>query len=195
MIKRQKSDPPLLEFEVGRARWRSIDADWKALLGKRDAMRVALSLARNPPDAEGDRGDVARRIAGEYAALVRKRPDHVARDLADLDYEIQLQQVNVIREREIWDACRWREANRLAIARQPRQRAAVEKTGKALELLSIAIAEECAIREEYSRASPEAISAFLPDCSFELASVGSLADWGSGASVWARRMKGLGLIQ
>jgi hypothetical protein len=196
MLARLKPDPPLGEFAAARERLRAVDTPFQALVEKRESARVGLSLSRNQRDAESDRCEAARRQAGDYFALARKRPDKVAAEIADLDYEIESQEPNVVREREIWNVAVRKEATLIAIGMQPRQRAAAEKIGRGLEMLSAGLDEESLVRQDFANASPDqSVSAYLPDCSMELASTGSLSDWGSGASVWARRLKGIGILK
>ena len=95
---------------------------------------------------------------------------------------------------ELWAAACRRETTLIASALQPRHRRAVKKMAKALEALSIAMTEEHETRAELHRTAPERESAHLPDCSHDL-NIGTLADWNSPASGWARRMRKLTILE
>jgi hypothetical protein len=186
---RLKPDPPQTE------NYPALNAK-RNLLARREALSIGLALARNQRDAESDRTAAARHIAGDCYPLARRRPDKVAAELREIDDELELLEPDLRRERELYEADRQRRANLKAIALQPRHRAAVVKIGKALELLSMALQEESDVRSEFAAGMSNdlAMNPHLLDASTELAAVGSLADWNSGASQWARRMQKIGIL-
>ncbi len=188
-----KPEPAAPSFETAAARWREIDAKHRALLDRREGMALAQSLTFN-----GDNTRTPQHLrdkAKPYLKLASRRPLKLDEQRADIADEIDEFTPVYQAAHENWQAARRRETNRLASEIQPRHQEAVSAIAKALEALSVAIDDEIATRTELAQVgAPEHESALLPDCSGDLL-VGSLADWNSPASAWAREMRKIGILR
>lgn len=190
-LKTAESGAP--DFETAKARFEKASAEFDA---KREAVENTKSALYWSKTSDGDRASIApairERVARAYpngvprrAKLVRQAED-AAEALEDATPGFEV-------ERELYAAAARRETAKIAQELQPRHRTAVQAIAKALEALSLAMAEETDIRVELAREAPEGKSAYLPNCSAYL-SFGSLADWNSPASQWARKMRELKII-
>jgi hypothetical protein len=78
---------------------------------------------------------------------------------------------------------------------QPKHRAAVKQLAAAVEALSAAITAEREVRDEMQASGLAANgSGYLSDCSSQLGT-GTLDEWSSRASAWARDMRRLGVLR
>jgi hypothetical protein len=179
--------PPI---ESGAAATATI-ADFNSKLELIRRREMAEALARNPDDADRDRGAAARRIAGDLRRLAERDYEAFSRETRRLKLELEdarpafaaaVDQTNMIRRQT---------SNSIAAGLQPRHRRAVADIGNALEALSRAILAERQIRDEFSRRAPEPTSRFLPDMS---PAIGTLAEWDSVPAQWARAARKNGFL-
>ena len=192
MMTKLKAEPTTPSLKAAEARWAEIDLKWRKMIEHRDGIRMAQSLSF---DRNNQR--VPQHLRDKAAPFMKqavRRPERLDEQLADVWDEIDDFDPEYQAERDIWNAARRRETTKLAGELQPRHRAAVEKIGEALSALSRAMEEEVEIHAELARTAPEAESALLPNCIVELV-IGTLADWNSPASEWARRMRKLGILE
>ena len=192
MLKQKIAEPPVPDFETVRARWTEFRDKDRDLIARHEGIKLALTFAKGGVD---DRAPQHLRDKAEpYLALAKRRPRVLANQLEDVVDEIEDFKPKLGVEHELWQAARRRETNRLAGEMQPRHRAAVKAMAKALEALSVAMTDETEIRAELARVAPERESAKLPNCSDGLR-VGTLADWNSPASEWARNVRKLKILE
>lgn len=193
-----KPDSPLDDvpdnFAAASIRWRAIDGARRALIKRRESLRMALNLAALGDDADSERAAIAREQAGEFLPLAKSFPRRVEVELEETDFKLAEGAVEHRRQRELFQAACDGETTRVAVALQPRHRAAVEGIAKAVEKLSEAIADERDVRDKLARTAPQASSPLLPDASSDLR-IGTLAEWATPASQWARRMRAIGILR
>ncbi len=187
-----KTKPTMVDFEAATARWAEVDAKRRALVERLDGMELALNYARNGVDKRVP--EAIRAKADPYFNLANGNPRKLAGEIDDVGYEIAENNTEYGAERELYQAAARRETARLAKELQPRHREAVQAIAGALESLSRALEQESDIRSELTQTAPEATSAYLPNCSGFLA-FGSLADWNSPASQWARQMRKMEILR
>ena len=132
--------------------------------------------------------------AKPFLKLASKRRPKLFDQLAEVEVAIEESNPIYHAECEAWAATCRRETTRIARELQRPHKRAVKAIAKAVEALSLAIADEIEIRAELSRTAPEPESAHLPDCSTDLR-VGTLVDWNSAASAWARKMRKLEILR
>ena len=166
-----KDESTAPSLESAEARWAKIHAKHCKMIEARDGMQMARSLYFDRNNKRVP--ERLRKIAAPFMKLAVRRPqkldeqlDDVADEIADFEPEYQA-------ERDLW--------------------AAVLKIGEALSALSLAMEEEAEIRSELASTAPETESALLPNCIAGLV-VGSLGDFNSPASDWARRMRKIGIL-
>lgn len=194
MPTQKKPNPRLVppSFKEAAARWAKADAKRTALVESHEGMELALNYARHGVDTRVPKEIRAK--AEPYAGLANGHPRKLAAEIDSVSYEIAENNETYGDEREKYQAAARVETARIAQALQPRHRVAVKAIAKALEDLSRALEAEADIRAELAHTAPEATSAYLPDCSSFL-SFGSLAAWDSPASVWAREMRRLKILE
>ena len=188
---------PDLPEDMDMAEAAEIIARNNQLLADLDSLETAISLAANPADAENPHS-VPQTIhdkAKKFKQLAERRPDVARQQLTELRYEIEDHLPFYYRAIEARLHHRRREADTIARELQPRQRAAVKKIAKALEALSIALIEEADVRHEFRQRSPHPDSAYLPDCTREIAMIGAVGEYGAPAQRWACRMRELGVLK
>ncbi len=186
-----KTEPTMPDFEAAEARWAEVDAKRRGLVERQDGMELALNYARNGVDKRVP--EAIRAKADPYNNLADRNPRKLAREIDDIAHEIADSNVEYGAVRERWQAASRRKTAQIAIKLQPRHREAVKAIAAALEALSSALEQESDIRSELTQTAPEATSAYLPNCSGFL-NFGSLADWNSPASQWARHMRKMGIL-
>ena len=186
-----EAETAMSDFDAAEARWKEVRDKDRELTERHEAMRLALSLTF---DGSGKRApEHLREKAKPFLKLAAKRRGKLTDQIADVEDEIDDFKPKLMVENELWQAARRRETNRLAGDLQPRHKVAVKSIATALEALSIAIEEETTTRAALARVAPEPESALLPNCSHDLL-VGTLTDWNSPASAWARRMRKLQIL-
>ncbi len=187
-----KAESAVPDFQTAKARWAEVDAKHREMIERLEGMKLAVSfaksgIAKRTPQTLRDQAD-------PYMKLATGRPDKMASQYNDLVEDIADFTPKLQVERELWQtACRG-ETGRIARDLQPRHRAAVKRIAKAMEALSLAMADEMDIHAELARTAPEPSSAYLPNCVAEL-TIGTLADWNSPASHWARRMREIRILE
>lgn len=184
----ESSEP---DFFPAQARWNEVRDRDRELMERHEAMRAALSITSGYDVKNVSEGTFAK--AQPYLKLGQRRREKLIDQLADIADEIADFKPKLMVESELWQAARRRETAVIAGKMQPAHKAAITAIAKALEALSIAIEEETATRKELARVAPERESSLLPNCSDDLM-VGTLADWNSPASAWARRMRKLNIL-
>jgi uncharacterized protein YukE len=184
------------EFEQARARWTAFQARREQRREQVEGYEAALQLADHRlarPDAP--QNDV---LARRAARVLQEHPMSARRlhqQLEDVREELEAIQGQVAAEHDLWQAALAAEHERVALTLQPRHRQAVEAIGQAVEQLSQAITAEREVREEMQATGLAPLgSALLPDCSSMLR-VGTLDEWSSRASAWARDMHRIGIIR
>ena len=190
--RKPRTAEPVSEFDAAKARWIEATAKHRELVERAEAMELALKFTSE--DAVGRAPQHLREKAGPFLKLAAKRRPKVIEQLADTEVEIEDSTPMYQVDRDLYQAACRRETSRIARDLQPRHRAAVKAIATALEALSLAIEEETTTRAELAHVAPERVSAHLPDCSHDLV-VGTLADWNSPASAWARRMRKLSVLE
>ena len=180
------------DFATAKARWAEIDAKHRDLIERRDGIQLALSFSKSGLDKRTPEALVAK--ARPFLDQARGRPRTLARQLTKLEDEIEDLTTKVQVELELWQAARRQETGRIARDLQPRHRAAIKEIAKAVEALSRAMTEELDTRAELARTAPEQTSAYLPNCIGGLV-IGTLVDWNSPASEWARAMRELKILE
>ena len=188
---KSRLDPAEPDFVAAQGRWNEIRATDRELMARHEAMRLALLFTANQDISRVSKDQLDK--AQPYMNLANRRPEKLQDDLGDVADEIAVFKPKLGVEHELWQAARRRETNRLAGELQPRHQAAVKGIAKALETLSLAIEQETTTRKELARVAPERESALLPNCSDDLV-VGTLADFNSPASAWAKRMRRLKIL-
>lgn len=183
---------PVSEFEAAKARWTEATAKHRELIERAEAMQLALKLTSQ--HAVGQAPQHIREKAQPFLKLATKRRPNLLDRLATVELAIEESNPEYQQECELWKAACRRETTLIASALQPRHRRAVKAIARALEALSIALTEEYETRAELARTAPERESAHLPDCSHDLP-IGTLADWNSPASAWARRVRKLKILE
>ena len=184
-------EPAAPSLESAEARWAKIQAKHCKMIEARDGMEMArsFSLDRNnkrvPPHL--------RKKAAPFLKMAVRRPEKLNDQLADIEDEIDESTSEYEAVRDLWNAARRRETTRIAGDLQPRHRVAVIKIAEALSAMSRAMEAEAEIRAELARTAPEVESALLPNCIAGLV-IGSLGDFNSPASDWARRMRKIGIL-
>lgn len=181
------------DFATAKARYDKALAEYEA---KREAVENARAALLWENTADSDRPSLApairERAKAAYPKFLPRRSKiiHEAESAADTFADAEpAYQV----ERELYLAAARRETARIAQELQPRHRTAVRAIATALEALSRALEAEGEVRAELAATAPESSSAYLPDCSSFLA-FGSLVPWDSPASVWARHMRHLKIL-
>ena len=154
---------------------------------------VALALARNPGDAESDRGEWARTFAADFVETARRRPERLESEIRDHHEELENLRPFWEAARERHDQTLARQSTAVAVSLQPRQKAIVRKISAALEQLSASIGDARELHKEFERRSPKP-SPFWPDITAELIRFGVLGDHTSAGSRWAQRMRSIGLL-
>ena len=192
MLKPQTAEPAVSDFETAKARWKKIAGKRREMLARHEGMAAALSLTSG--ESTRNVAQSVRDQAAPYLDLAGRRRRKLIGQIEDLVEEIEEFTRKNQDENEIWQAARRRETSRLAGELQPRHRAAVKAMAKALEALSLAMSDEIEVRADLARVAPERDSAKLPDCSTGLA-IGTLADWRSPASEWARNVRKLKILE
>jgi hypothetical protein len=181
----------ITEWQAAQARYRSATEERSKLLAELRSLELAASLANNPSDAQSPRTDAARRDAAEYLALAKRRPETVAEKIRDLTYMIEDGAAAYRNEVDLYHAAMRAESNRVAAELAPAHRDTVRRVAKAIEELSRATAAERNVRAEFSRRAPEQVSARLPPLD---GCWGTLGEWGSILSAWARTARKLGYL-
>ena len=189
-----KAETDAPDFEAARERFDKATEKYEALQAAVENTRAALYMSNTADSARASIApSVRERAQSAYprglprrAKLIRQAED-AADALEDATPAFQV-------ERELYAAAARRETARIAQELQPRHRATVQKIAQALEDLSRALEAEAEVRAELAREAPEAISAFLPNCSAFL-QFGSLVDWNTPASQWARKMREIGILE
>ena len=186
--------PPagLSEFEAAAARWNEIRGTRNALLDKIASCRLAISMANNPGD-NGNVPDPLRAKAEPYLRDARKWPEKLREIIGETELELENINKTYSDENDLWEAARRRETNRLALALQPKHRAAVRRMADAIEALSAAIADERECRAELRRIAPLPESPNLPDLSSDLL-VGCVSEYNAPAWHWARRIRKMNIL-
>ena len=192
MLKPKTAEPEVPDFAIAQTRWTEVRDKDREMIEHREGIKLALTFAKGGVGRQTPQN--LRDQAEPFLALAKRRPRQLADQLDDLIDEIEDFAPKLGVEHELYQAARWRETNRLAGELQPRHRAAVKGMAKALEALSLAMTDEIEIRAELARKAPERESAKLPDCSSGLL-VGTLADWNSAASEWARTVRKLKILE
>ena len=180
------------DFEAAKARWAEIDVKRRKLLEQSDGIRLAQNYARSGVDKRVP--EAIRAKADPYLKLAKRSPQKMAQQLEDVLYAIEDFDPKFQVERDLYQAACQRETSRVALDLQPRHRAAVKEIVKAIEALSRAMTDEIETRAELARTAPDTSSAYLPNCVAGL-TIGTLADWNSQASEWARRMRRIGVLE
>lgn len=182
-------------YELARQRWVEARGEVRELTERLEDAKAAMRL-HGYDAGHGERLTLAplRERATRFLAgrdLSERQIRRAAEDLEDLLGPAleRLRRAQEEHERE-------RDQAGLALARQlqPRHRAAVRKLAKAIEALSAATAEEREVRAELlaSGLAPTG-SPLLPDASSMLR-LGTLGEFESPASRWAREMHRLGAL-
>ena len=189
-MKSASVDPgaPSAEFEAARERWSELSATHGKLNGAIEGMRSARAMVGAAAVPE-----VLKEQIKPYARLARLHPQKLNEQLADAEYEFEQFLPKYVAGKEEFDAACSRETNRIALALQPRHRAAVMAMATAVEMLSQAIADEREVRAELRRIAPSGTSANLPDVSTCLA-IGTLDDWRAPAAEWRRLVRRIGVL-
>jgi hypothetical protein len=178
----EETTPATPEFERKRAAWEATDAEFKRLMDTRDNMLLALNMASVPeqhPDAVG-----LMERAGKYLERARRYPKRILEDVEDINQEIDRERPGHKLAREQWEIDRVAETDRIAEQLIPRHRAAVERTARALEVLSQALFDELEVRAELEQTAPLPRSRHLPNMSSAFA-ICRLNEPNSTASAWA----------
>ena len=192
--KTEAADSGAPDFSSAKVRYEKASAEYNGLREAVENTKAAF-LWENTSDA--DRASLAPAIRERARAAFPKflpRRAKLTRQAEDAAEALEDATPKYEIERELWAAACRRETERVALELQPRHRAAVKAIAKALEALSLAMAEETETRAELARTAPEPVCAYLPNCSGFLA-FGSLAAWDSPASVWARHMRQLQILE
>ena len=179
------------EFDTAKARWTEVTAKHRELLDRAETMKLALQLTNQP--AVGRAPQHLRDRAKPFLKLAAKRRPNLFDQLAEVELAIEESNPAYHREREAWAATCRRETTRIARELQRPHKRAVKAMAKAVEALSLAIVDEIETRAELARTAPECESSHLPDCTYDL-KIGTLADFNSAASTWARRMRKLEIL-
>ena len=191
-LKRKQLTPePVSEFDAAKARWTAATAAHRELLDRAEAMHLALKLTSE--NAISRAPQHLRDRAKPYLKLASKRRPKLLDQLAEVELAIEESNPIYHAECEAWAATCRRETTRIARELQRPHKRAVKAIGAAVEALSVAIYDETAVRAELAKRAPEFESAHLPDCSHDLR-IGTLADFNSAASAWARRMRKLEIL-
>ena len=191
-LAKKTTEPAVSEFEAAEARWKEFRDKDRELIEREEGLKLAL--ASSSSSGIDDRMPQHLRDRAEQIAQGVRRPQELNALLERVHDEIADFKPKLSEEYETYQAARRRETNRLAGELQPRHRSAVKAMAKALEALSLAMTEEIDTRAELVRVAPEHLSSKLPDCSTGLL-VGTLADWNSPASEWARAMRKLTILE
>jgi hypothetical protein len=175
------------EFEQARARWAAAAAARRALKERLDGCRAALQYADHRPAPGEHFAPVLEDRARRYLAGRAPDRDRLARQLAELEYELKESAATYSIESASWKLAVENEAARRAAALKPKHAVAIRKIAAAVEALSAAVEQEREIRRELGEVGGTA----LVDAGYEL---GSLADFNLPLSVWNRRMLQAGLL-
>jgi hypothetical protein len=193
MLARLKPDPPRSDFQIAFAAYEAAKSAWGALVAEEEALKVA-AIAQNVSDEDraGDRFEwIRKKIAEHYGTKRMPAPWRIPDLSRELRERIELELPKWFAAQQEWEIARSKETSRLAIALQARQRGAVKKIAAAAEKLSEAMMEERELHDELARNAPNPASAYLPDCSPQIA---GLDDWQGELFQWRRRMRELKLL-
>jgi len=181
-------------FDEARVRWQAARDAVRELRERLADARAALTLA-NYEATPGERFALRplRARAVQFLAERDLSERHIRRAIEDLEDALAAAMERLRAAQVDYEAERDREGDALARRLQPRHRAAVMKLAKAIEALSAATAEERAVRAELlaSGLAPTG-HPLLPDASSVL--LGSLDEFESPASRWARDMRRQGVL-
>jgi hypothetical protein len=184
------------EYEAARRRWTDFQARREAARTKVQGLEAAVQLADHrtaQPNAPAS--ELLSRRAAEALQGATPSPRRLLQLLDDAREAAEVVETEVAAEHRTWEAARRTEHERIAIGLQPRHRAAVLAIAKAVEALSAATSAERAVRDELAATGLAPLgSGFLPDCSSAL-QVGTLDEWSSRASAWARDMHRIGVLR
>lgn len=177
---------PSPEFLAARERWGGYVAKRHELVGKIEAMNLALEVARFPKDI--GRAPVAvRERAGPYMNRAMRRRSRLEEDVDDVETELAALPHEA--EQVAWSSAQRRESDRIGALLRERHREAVRAMARALEDLSAAMAQELEVHAELRRRAPLPESPNVPDLSAELLVLGLVSDPKSPAAAWARRVR------
>ncbi len=191
---KSKPESAVSDFLTAKTRFEKASADYD---GKHEAVeniRAAIFWSRA---SDSEKNLIAMSVRERVQAAYPKglpQLRKLVRQAEDAAEALEDATPGFLVERELWAAASRRETTHVALDLQPRHRADVKAIAKALEDLSRSMAAEEETRAELARTAPEQSSAYLPNCSAFLA-FGSLADWNSPASVWARQMRKMGILE
>ena len=189
-----RGDPRPSAYESARQRWAEARAAVRELTERLEDAKAALRL-HGYDAGRGERLTLAPIRARAERFLAGRNPSqrHIQRAGEDLEDQLAAALGRLRAAQE--DHQRERDLAAMALAKQlqPRHKAAVRRLAKAIEDLSAATAEERAVRAEMlaSGLAPTG-SPLLPDASGSL--LGTLAEFESPASRWAREMRRLGVL-
>ena len=181
-------------FQGARARWNAAQAEHQALLERIEGLEAALVLTGMlPGEPDQERNRVVATRAERYLQGRQISRRRLALELEETRETLPASLERLHEERSAFDRASRDEAERAAKALVPHHRAAVLDLAKAVEVLCRSIAAEAAVRQEFARTAPEPASLLLPDVGSELL-LGTLDDYHSPASAWARRLRSLGVL-
>lgn len=195
MSAQKASRSPSLAEELANAElaYTTTSNKFRELVELYERLKLAQQLAAVGEKLD-DRSEVAIARAGELLAKARRHPRKVAQEIEEAFNDIPDARAAMVAAQEKLRDARAARADEVAVALRPRHRAAARKIAKALETLSIALAEEEDVRVELAKLVPNVRSRHLPDVSSGLW-VANLSLWHSAAAAWARDMRAAGFIE
>jgi hypothetical protein len=190
-----KPDPPARDvagdYAEALTAWRAVNTKMCSLRAEIDRRRLALTFAGQSEIPERSK-HIAATVA-DLIAATRRSPLRAASDLEGLEFDATELQPRHIAAHETYTIARNVLASEIAMTFRDRHLTATKKVIVAIEALSAALQMERDVRHDFSSVSPEPSSHLLPDISRDLRDM-DLASWDSIASVWARRIRKLGVV-
>ena len=205
-LAKQKPDPPSDEladdpavsqlspqFQEAYERWRAVRQNFRELTQRYEALKTGLGFLRFDPPQPRVKPLIAA-FDQELLARIRRSPRRAELELEELTDRIVDGQDAYHAASRTFQEAKAEEADRIARLFVDRHLEAIRKLASAIERLSLAVADERAVRADFAKASPEPTSALLQDWSLDFSGL-DLTKWDSRASVWARRLRQSGLVQ